>query len=280
MFEDFRLKVFRAVLEQGSFTRAARQLGISQPAVSQHVAELEKSAGAELFTRSRGAVTLTSAGIAFKEYADKILYWYAAASGMFGEEGRLTRRRPVRISSDSFASVFLLPKAVAALRAAHPALLFCLEPDPPEDPCDARVFCRRHAADLSLADSAALLGGVPAGAIAPAVLPACSAMRTLGDLPPETRFVVWRPYVPLLPPDLSARTAVEAFSPGAVLETVTAAADLVGLLPAAAAGPSVRRLPADLESLRFDLHFQASEEFSRTDACALVRKTLLDLLGS
>ena len=41
MFEDFRLNVFAKVAALGSFTAAARALGISQPAVSQHVAELE-----------------------------------------------------------------------------------------------------------------------------------------------------------------------------------------------------------------------------------------------
>ena len=45
MFEDFRLKVFMAVATEGSFTKAAAVLGISQPAVSQNIAELEKSSG-------------------------------------------------------------------------------------------------------------------------------------------------------------------------------------------------------------------------------------------
>ena len=42
MLEDFRLKVFMAVRSEHSFTKAARSLGISQPAVSQNIAELEK----------------------------------------------------------------------------------------------------------------------------------------------------------------------------------------------------------------------------------------------
>ncbi len=62
MIEDSRLKVFLAVAREGSFTIAARKLGISQPAVSQNIAELEKSLGVELFERSRGSVRLTSAG--------------------------------------------------------------------------------------------------------------------------------------------------------------------------------------------------------------------------
>ena len=48
MFEDFRLKVFLAVAKEGSFTNAAKSLGVSQPAVSQNIAEIEKGIGVKL----------------------------------------------------------------------------------------------------------------------------------------------------------------------------------------------------------------------------------------
>lgn len=83
MFEDFRLKVFMAVESCGSFTSAARELGISQPAVSQNIAELERIAGAPLFARGRGEATLTAKGVLFKEYATQILHWYKAAEQAF-----------------------------------------------------------------------------------------------------------------------------------------------------------------------------------------------------
>ena len=57
MFEDSRIKVFLAVSEENSFTKAAKRLGISQPAVSQNIAEIEKAVGAKLFTRNRNSVT-------------------------------------------------------------------------------------------------------------------------------------------------------------------------------------------------------------------------------
>lgn len=83
MFEDSKLSVFAAVLEEGSFTKAAKKLGISQPAVSQNIAEIEKQLGIQLFERSRGAVTPTEDGMRFKEFADQINYWYNAASEAF-----------------------------------------------------------------------------------------------------------------------------------------------------------------------------------------------------
>ena len=76
MIEDFRLNVFAKVAALGSFTAAARALGISQPAVSQHVAELEKYAGGQLFERGRGSVRLTARGERFLEHAQGILADY------------------------------------------------------------------------------------------------------------------------------------------------------------------------------------------------------------
>ena len=87
MLEDFRLKVFMAIAETGSFTKAAKILGVSQPAVSQNISALEKELGVNLVCRSRGEASLSEEGIAFKDYVSKILYWYSAARDMFGEAG-------------------------------------------------------------------------------------------------------------------------------------------------------------------------------------------------
>ena len=76
MLEDFRLRVFLKVAECGSFTEAARSLGVTQPAVSQNVAQLELAVGEPLFERARGSVTLTGRGRLFLGYARRILYWY------------------------------------------------------------------------------------------------------------------------------------------------------------------------------------------------------------
>ena len=85
MFEDFRLKVFMNVAAEGSFTKAAAILGISQPAVSQNVAELEKISGVKLFERLRGEVVLTPQGKVFMEYVQDIMGSYASAAGIFAK---------------------------------------------------------------------------------------------------------------------------------------------------------------------------------------------------
>ncbi len=83
MFEDFRLRVFERVAELGSFTAAAKALGISQPAVSQHISELEKSVGGALFERGRGRVKPTQRGRLFLEHARAILTDYKALDSEF-----------------------------------------------------------------------------------------------------------------------------------------------------------------------------------------------------
>lgn len=78
MFTDFRLEIFMAVARTGNFTATSRLMGVSQPAISQNIINLERSLGEKLFERGRGAgnVTLTDAGKQFHRYAEKILYWY------------------------------------------------------------------------------------------------------------------------------------------------------------------------------------------------------------
>ncbi|MGM9764849.1 MAG: LysR family transcriptional regulator, partial [Candidatus Cryptobacteroides sp.] len=128
MFEDFRLKVFMSVAESGSFTAAARTLGVSQPAVSQNISALEKELGVQLFRRSKGEVSLTGEGTAFREYAGRILYWYSVTGDMFGLEGRLSPGRVVRIAADPVAAAYLVPPALSVLSAAHPEISFNICP--------------------------------------------------------------------------------------------------------------------------------------------------------
>jgi DNA-binding transcriptional LysR family regulator len=67
---DFRqLSRFVAVVEEGQITRAAKELHLAQPALSQMIAKLEESLGVQLFERHARGVTLTPAGAAFYEKA-------------------------------------------------------------------------------------------------------------------------------------------------------------------------------------------------------------------
>ncbi|RBL65153.1 LysR family transcriptional regulator, partial [Pseudomonas sp. MWU13-2625] len=58
------VRYFLAIADSGSFTRAASELGIAQPALSQALNRMEKELGVRLFDRSRRGATLTPAGLA------------------------------------------------------------------------------------------------------------------------------------------------------------------------------------------------------------------------
>ena len=72
-FDPLLLRTFLAVVNGLSFTRAAGQLGISQPTVSQHVRRLEELAGRQLIRRDTRTVSLTDNGEAMAGFARTIL---------------------------------------------------------------------------------------------------------------------------------------------------------------------------------------------------------------
>lgn len=73
---DFRLKVFASVARNLSFTRAAQELYISQPAISKHIRELEGAYHVRLFERQGNRVALTPAGQLLLTHADRLLDGY------------------------------------------------------------------------------------------------------------------------------------------------------------------------------------------------------------
>ncbi len=78
---DFRLRVFVEVAENLSFTKAAKELFVSQPAISKHISELEHFYKVELFERQGGKISLTNEGGIFLIHARNILERYDKLSG-------------------------------------------------------------------------------------------------------------------------------------------------------------------------------------------------------
>lgn len=73
---EFRLKVFKSVSHNQSFTKAAQELFITQPAVTKHIQELEAQYKTRLFERTANKVVLTKEGRIFQEHAERILEDY------------------------------------------------------------------------------------------------------------------------------------------------------------------------------------------------------------
>lgn len=82
MLEDYKIRAFLTVVEEGSFTRAARRLGVTQPAVSAQIASLEAAIGQSLFERGT-TLSLTPSGELFLQYARRIQDAYDLANATF-----------------------------------------------------------------------------------------------------------------------------------------------------------------------------------------------------
>mgnify|MGYP003208459835 CR=1 FL=1 len=107
MICDYRLKVFFTVAVKGSFTAAAKELGITQPAVSNHISELENAIGDALFFRSRRETVLTPKGRILFDYAEKILNLYRCADRELVPVRR-DERRQLTIAANPEAAKFIL----------------------------------------------------------------------------------------------------------------------------------------------------------------------------
>ncbi len=104
-------------------TRAARQLGISQPALSAMVRKLETEVGAELLARTGRGIDLTEAGRVFLTHAEDAVRRADAAITAVREVIGL-QRGSIRIGGGATATTYLLPRVVSAIRRSHPGLRF------------------------------------------------------------------------------------------------------------------------------------------------------------
>ena len=121
MLEARHLRVLRAVAATGSFSAAARQLGITQPAVSQQVKALEQAAGTPLVVRTGRELHTTEAGQALVRHAAGVLAALGAAEEEVAALAGLRAGR-VRLVSFPSGSSALVPPALAAMRAEHPGV--------------------------------------------------------------------------------------------------------------------------------------------------------------
>lgn len=114
-----QLAVFLSVAQEGSVTRGADRIAISQPAVSRAIAELEGSLGVRLFDRGPKGVTVTEAGRTLQGYATRIFSLEREASEAMADLRGLRAGR-LAIGASTTIGDRLLPPAIAAFGTAHP----------------------------------------------------------------------------------------------------------------------------------------------------------------
>jgi len=114
-----QLRTFVTVVELGSFSEAARAMGISQPAVTMQIQTLESDVGATLLDRRYRRIDLTEAGRALMPYARRVIGELedardeiAALSGTV--TGRLT------IAASTTPGVYVIPRVLGGFLAANP----------------------------------------------------------------------------------------------------------------------------------------------------------------
>lgn len=113
------LETFVEAAERGTFTAAAREIGISQAAVSQRIQQLESVLKTSLFRRGPGRVTLTDAGQQLYEYAQRIHKLtdeaWAAVTGRSSEA-----RGELALAASSVPGQYFLPPLLAVFGKRHP----------------------------------------------------------------------------------------------------------------------------------------------------------------
>jgi DNA-binding transcriptional LysR family regulator len=126
MLDPRRLLTFREVARQGSFSRAAQALALSQPAVSQQIGALERELGATLLVRGRAGTVVTPAGGLLLAHADALASRLELADAQM-DELAAGERAALRVGAFPSALATIVPSAIVALRAREPDLDVAIE---------------------------------------------------------------------------------------------------------------------------------------------------------
>jgi DNA-binding transcriptional LysR family regulator len=117
--ENYRLRVFREVVAQMSFRKAAELLHLSQPAVSQQIRALEEECGARLFDRDGNQIALTEAG--------RVLLGYAISAAHLMEEARSALANlnhvvsgELHLGASTTIAQYILPRVLGGFHRQYP----------------------------------------------------------------------------------------------------------------------------------------------------------------
>jgi len=115
------LRVFASVAEHGSLTRAARELNVSQPAISKQLGDLEQDLGTQLVDRLPRGVRLTEAGEVLLTHAQRILQAERAAQQDLRDLRGLGRGK-LSVGASTTVGSYLVPSLMGELHRQHPGV--------------------------------------------------------------------------------------------------------------------------------------------------------------
>lgn len=142
------LRIFKAVADEASVTRAAARLHYVQSNVTTRLRQLESELGVALFHRTGGRLVITPAGRTLNVYAERLLRLAQEAQRSVAADG--VPRGPLAIGSMETTAAARLPRMLAAFHARYPEVDLTLETGP-------TAHLVQKVADFSL--DAALVGG-------------------------------------------------------------------------------------------------------------------------
>lgn len=119
--DDHKLKVFCAVAETKSFSKASEIIHLTQPAVSLQIQALEEIYGTRLFDRSNNTIVLTHAGVLLYKYAREILTLYSSVEKEIGGITGLVKGN-LSVGASSTIGNYLLPAVMVAFRKKYPKI--------------------------------------------------------------------------------------------------------------------------------------------------------------
>jgi len=146
-FDSRELRAFVILARCGSFTKAARELSLSQSAVSHSIKALENDAGCRLLDRMGKTVSLTLAGEQLLRYSEKILADMDAARTALTQLGKWGHSR-LRLAASATACQYLLPPVLRQFKRDFPKAIIQVET---VDTPDATQLLRDKRVDLAIA---------------------------------------------------------------------------------------------------------------------------------
>lgn len=199
------LRVFVAVAERASFSKAAKQLGITKSTASRALARLERHVGAELLHRDTHKVSMSTAGVALFE---RVAPHLTALSGAISEmpEHQETPSGQLRVTCSIDVGMTFLPGLIARFRLRYPDITFDLHiSDQVVDLVGEGFDLAVRAAPRGLTDSSLTvrkLGSAELGFFAsPSYLARRGTPTEVGD--PEHDWIVFRPAAATIMPKRS-----------------------------------------------------------------------------
>ncbi len=152
-----QLRCFYYAATYGSFTRAAEELATGQPSVSNHIKQLERLLGAQLFYRRRQGVELTPAGCVLRDLASPLVEALDRLPQELAERTRAIAITEVRVAAGQELLLHVLAPVIRAFRRDNPAVRLVVHASVREE---THAIVARGEVDFGLAARAGLLPGL------------------------------------------------------------------------------------------------------------------------